>query len=71
MLFEPVFKAHFIDAIMECGDNGSQVYALLNAKKISVSYKTIHDYMRRLFGSYKQMGRPPKYFRKGERRRVG
>lgn len=71
-LFEPDFRSHFVQAVMIHGDNGSQIHTYLNGKGISVSYKTVHEYIRRLFGKYTSIGRPPKYYNNNSsRKKIG
>lgn len=62
------FQNAFTDAIMEVGENGSRVHKLLNSQGYKISYKQCQEYMRRIFGTYPETGRPPKYLK--EERRI-
>ena len=67
-LFDEPFRIAFVEAVLNLGDNGKQVHDLLNSRGFFISYKQCHEYMRRLFGTYPETGRPPKYMRETQRR---
>lgn len=58
----PQYRQALINAILQHGSNGSQVYKTLCAQGLNMmTYKQVQVYMRRLFGSYEEVGRPAKY----------
>lgn len=67
-LYDSEFRNHFVQALIVCKGNGKQVYEYMNQQNIEISYKQTHEYIRRLFGKYTEIGRPPKYLSTNQRR---
>lgn len=53
-----VFKKAFTKSIYDHGTNGSRIHADLTKQKFEIGYKTIHKYLRIIFGQYPVTGRP-------------
>jgi hypothetical protein len=55
------FQRTFAKAIARHGTNGSLVHQELIKARFMITSKTVHAYLRKLFGSYGRKGRPSKY----------
>jgi hypothetical protein len=64
------FQKILAKAIEVHGTNGSKVYQEVRDKGIVLTKKQIQVYLRRLFGSYNQKGRPPKYLERDMMRKA-
>ena len=66
-LYSPEFRSLFVEALIACKGNGKHVYEYMNERGVTISYKQTHEYIRRLFGKYTEIGRPPKYLGTNQR----
>ncbi len=55
------FQKAFAKAITKHGTNGGLIHQELINARFTLTSKTVHAYLRKLFGSYKRRGRPSKY----------
>lgn len=60
-LFDRDFCKILIDAIKEYNDNGYKIFYYLRNHGIKISYKQAQDYVKKIFGSFSQRGRPAKF----------
>jgi hypothetical protein len=67
LLHNKDFQKYLVQAVEKCGDNGARVHKYLLENYGHISYRTIHRYIRQLFGTYPVTGRPPKYLQTSKR----